>query len=116
MIDLPQATLAADQIAEHAEFFSYGTNDLTQTTCGIMTVGRDHPLGHHAAGDLGEKFIPPPKQRFYGHGLAIEPALPGGPFRIMATPLASTPAGGAGQDGRGQKNPQIKRQSREALP
>lgn len=35
MIELPRAALTADQIAEHAEFFSYGTNDLTQTTYGI---------------------------------------------------------------------------------
>ena len=35
MIELPRAALVADQIAEEAEFFSYGTNDLTQTTLGI---------------------------------------------------------------------------------
>jgi pyruvate,orthophosphate dikinase len=35
MIELPRAALTADQIASHAEFFSYGTNDLTQTTYGI---------------------------------------------------------------------------------
>ncbi|MGD8835234.1 MAG: pyruvate, phosphate dikinase [Desulfobacteraceae bacterium] len=35
MIELPRAALTADQIAAHAEFFSYGTNDLTQTTFGI---------------------------------------------------------------------------------
>jgi pyruvate, orthophosphate dikinase len=35
MIELPRAALVADQIAEHAEFFSFGTNDLTQTTYGI---------------------------------------------------------------------------------
>ena len=35
MIELPRAALQADQIAEHAEFFSFGTNDLTQTTLGI---------------------------------------------------------------------------------
>lgn len=35
MIELPRAALTADQIAEYAEFFSYGTNDLTQTTYGI---------------------------------------------------------------------------------
>jgi pyruvate,orthophosphate dikinase len=35
MIELPRAALRADQIAEHAEFFSFGTNDLTQTTFGI---------------------------------------------------------------------------------
>ena len=35
MIELPRAALTADKIAEDAEFFSYGTNDLTQTTFGI---------------------------------------------------------------------------------
>ena len=35
MIELPRACLTADQIAEHAEFFSFGTNDLTQTTYGF---------------------------------------------------------------------------------
>jgi pyruvate,orthophosphate dikinase len=35
MIELPRACLIADQIAEEAEFFSFGTNDLTQTTYGI---------------------------------------------------------------------------------
>ena len=34
MIELPRAALIADQIAEFAEFFSFGTNDLTQTTFG----------------------------------------------------------------------------------
>jgi pyruvate,orthophosphate dikinase len=35
MIELPRAALVADRIAEQAEFFSFGTNDLTQTTYGI---------------------------------------------------------------------------------
>jgi len=35
MIELPRAALMAGEIAETAEFFSYGTNDLTQTTYGI---------------------------------------------------------------------------------
>jgi len=35
MIELPRACLTADAIAEHAEFFSFGTNDLTQTTFGL---------------------------------------------------------------------------------
>ena len=34
MIELPRACVVADQIAEHAAFFSFGTNDLTQTTYG----------------------------------------------------------------------------------
>jgi pyruvate,orthophosphate dikinase len=35
MIELPRAALTADKIAEHADFFSFGTNDLTQTTFGL---------------------------------------------------------------------------------
>ena len=35
MIEIPRGALAADQIAEFAEFFSFGTNDLTQTTLGM---------------------------------------------------------------------------------
>jgi len=35
MIEIPRATLVADQIAEVAEFFSFGTNDLTQMTLGF---------------------------------------------------------------------------------
>jgi pyruvate, orthophosphate dikinase len=35
MIELPRAALLAGEIAESAEFFSFGTNDLTQTTFGI---------------------------------------------------------------------------------
>ena len=35
MIELPRAALAADELAAHADFFSFGTNDLTQTTLGI---------------------------------------------------------------------------------
>jgi pyruvate,orthophosphate dikinase len=46
MIELPRAALCADQIAKHAEFFSFGTNDLTQTTYGFS---RD---------DVEGKFIP----------------------------------------------------------
>jgi pyruvate,orthophosphate dikinase len=35
MIELPRAALRAGEIAEHADFFSFGTNDLTQTTLGM---------------------------------------------------------------------------------
>src|SRR5207237_9536926 len=35
MIELPRACIRADEIAEHADFYSFGTNDLTQTTLGF---------------------------------------------------------------------------------
>jgi pyruvate,orthophosphate dikinase len=35
MIELPRAAITADLIADHADFFSFGTNDLTQTTLGL---------------------------------------------------------------------------------
>jgi pyruvate, orthophosphate dikinase len=46
MIELPRAVLVADQIAEVADFFSFGTNDLTQTTFGFSRddAGRFLPL------------------------------------------------------------------------
>jgi pyruvate,orthophosphate dikinase len=42
MIELPRAALTAGRIAEHADFFSFGTNDLTQTTFGLS---RDDATG-----------------------------------------------------------------------
>jgi pyruvate, orthophosphate dikinase len=46
MIELPRACVVADRIAEHADFFSFGTNDLTQTTYGLSRddAGRFLPL------------------------------------------------------------------------
>ena len=46
MIELPRAALTADEIAEKADFFSFGTNDLTQTTFGLSRddAGRFLPL------------------------------------------------------------------------
>jgi pyruvate,orthophosphate dikinase len=44
MIELPRAALTADEIAEVAEFFSFGTNDLTQTTFGLSRDDSAHFL------------------------------------------------------------------------
>ncbi len=45
MIELPRAALRAADIAAHAEFFSFGTNDLTQTTLGISRDDASRFLG-----------------------------------------------------------------------
>jgi pyruvate, orthophosphate dikinase len=55
MIELPRAALAADEIAEEAEFFSFGTNDLTQTAFGFS---RDDVEGKFMARYLEEKILP----------------------------------------------------------
>jgi pyruvate, orthophosphate dikinase len=44
MIELPRACIIADDIARHADFFSFGTNDLTQTTYGISRDDSNHFL------------------------------------------------------------------------
>ena len=54
MIELPRAALTADEIAGVAEFFSFGTNDLTQTTLGLS---RDD-AGSFMPFYLAEKIIP----------------------------------------------------------
>ncbi|NLM46641.1 MAG: pyruvate, phosphate dikinase [Firmicutes bacterium] len=55
MIELPRACVTADQIARHADFFSFGTNDLTQTTFGYS---RDDAEGKFLAAYLKEKILP----------------------------------------------------------
>jgi pyruvate,orthophosphate dikinase len=47
MIELPRAALRAADIATHAEFFSFGTNDLTQTTLGISRDDAARFLSHY---------------------------------------------------------------------
>src|ERR1700741_2870559 len=49
MIELPRASLRAGEIAESAEFFSFGTNDLTQTTFGISRDDAASFLGAYTA-------------------------------------------------------------------
>lgn len=62
MIELPRACVTADEIAREAEFFSFGTNDLTQTTLGFS---RDDAEG---------KFI---------HAYVDKKVLPANPFAIL---------------------------------
>ena len=45
MIELPRAALAAAEIAEEAQFFSFGTNDLTQTALGVSRDDAGRFLG-----------------------------------------------------------------------
>lgn len=54
MIEIPRAALLADKIAQEAEFFSFGTNDLTQMTYGFS---RDD-VGAFVPGYLAKKIIP----------------------------------------------------------
>jgi pyruvate,orthophosphate dikinase len=49
MIELPRACLKADEIAESAQFFSFGTNDLTQTALGISRDDAATFLGTYTA-------------------------------------------------------------------
>jgi pyruvate,orthophosphate dikinase len=48
MIEIPRGALTADEIAETAEFFSFGTNDLTQTALGMSRDDSGSFLPHYA--------------------------------------------------------------------
>jgi pyruvate,orthophosphate dikinase len=52
MIEIPRACLLADEIARDAEFFSFGTNDLTQTTLGMSRDDSGSFLPHYAELDI----------------------------------------------------------------
>ena len=52
MIELPRACVVADKIAKYAEFFSFGTNDLTQTTCGISRDDVRGFLGEYVSREI----------------------------------------------------------------
>lgn len=55
MIELPRAALTADKIAQAADFFSFGTNDLTQTTFGFS---RDDVEGEFIPKYLADRLLP----------------------------------------------------------
>jgi pyruvate, orthophosphate dikinase len=55
MIEIPRAALTADEIAEKADFFSFGTNDLTQTTFGFS---RDDAEGKFLQPYVEQKVLP----------------------------------------------------------
>ena len=52
MIELPRAALTADEIAQEADFFSFGTNDLTQTTFGLSRDDAGRFLPQYVEGGL----------------------------------------------------------------
>ena len=85
MIELPRAALTADEIASKAEFFSFGTNDLTQTTFGLS---RD---------DAG-RFLP----NYVDRGI-----LPDDPFQVLDQTGVGKLIGFAVSAGRGVR-PQLK--------
>jgi pyruvate,orthophosphate dikinase len=55
MIELPRAAIRADHLAENAEFFSFGTNDLTQTTFGISRDDSGRFLDYYIQKGIYEK-------------------------------------------------------------
>ncbi|MDI3534413.1 MAG: pyruvate, orthophosphate dikinase [Thermosediminibacterales bacterium] len=55
MIEIPRACVTADEIAEYADFFSFGTNDLTQTTFGFS---RDDAEGKFLQYYISHKILP----------------------------------------------------------
>lgn len=55
MIELPRACAVADQIAQEAEFFSFGTNDLTQTTLGMSRDDYGSFIRHYMENDLAPR-------------------------------------------------------------
>ena len=77
MIELPRAALLADQIAEVAEFFSFGTNDLTQTTMGLSRDDAGRFLPEYVDQDKAAIFKDDPFQTLdtEGVGMLIEWAI-----------------------------------------
>ncbi|HUJ17036.1 MAG TPA: pyruvate, phosphate dikinase [Nitrospirota bacterium] len=55
MIELPRAAVIADEIAKEAEFFSFGTNDLTQTTFGFSRDDAGKFIGYYTENNILEK-------------------------------------------------------------
>jgi pyruvate,orthophosphate dikinase len=55
MIEVPRAAITADEFAAEAEFMSFGTNDLTQMTCGFSRDDAGAFLGSYVEKDIYEK-------------------------------------------------------------
>jgi pyruvate,orthophosphate dikinase len=59
MIEVPRAALTADEMAKVAEFFSFGTNDLTQMTFGFSRDDAEQlPAGLPEEGNPGARSVP----------------------------------------------------------
>ncbi len=65
MIELPRAAVTADEIAKDAHFFSFGTNDLTQTTLGLLARRRRQvpPRNTSNSGIIDRRSLPSPWTR-----------------------------------------------------
>ena len=84
MIELPRACVRADEIAEHADFFSFGTNDLTQTALGLSRDdARPLPLALPRDGRARARSVrddrPGRRRRPDGDRRRARPPHPGGP-------------------------------------
>ncbi len=87
MIELPRAALRAGDIAKHAQFFSFGTNDLTQTTLGISR-------------DDSASFIEAYKQKGHRRARPVRDARPRRCRRADYPRRAARPQGAAGYQAR----------------
>lgn len=74
MIEVPRAALTAEQVAESADFFSFGTNDLTQMTCGFSRDDAGKFLGEYVASGIYE-YDPFQVLDQTGVGLLVEMAV-----------------------------------------
>lgn len=68
MIELPRAALTADKIAQHADFFSFGTNDLTQTCLGLSRDDAGKFLGTYVSEGI---FAKDPFQSIDQNGVGV---------------------------------------------
>src|SRR2546427_3579103 len=100
MIELPRAALTADAIAREAEFFSFGTNDLTQTTFGLSRddAGRFLPF-YVEAGILPDDPFQVLDQEGVGKLIGIAGRLGGGPRAALEVGIC----GGDGREARSVK-------------
>src|ERR1019366_3854631 len=71
MIELPQACLLADEIAEVAQFFSFGTNDLTQMTMGLSRDDAGRFLPDYVAEKKAGVFPDDPFQSLDTRGVGL---------------------------------------------